>query len=460
MTTTSPLPPAHPTRLETAYAGIDAANSKDPNTLRVGNERSPAELVYGQRMSAVLESLYPDASEALKVAARAQHIRRWEIPRATYPMDRPGYLRWRSDLKDKHAEWTAEILVGCGYREDEITRIASLIRKERLKEDADAQALEDTAAIVFLIYYALDFAPKHTPEKVRSILAKTFAKMSAYGRKQALDLDLPAPLKDLVQTLASPRARQRASTGRRVAAILASHGDRAGEAPNANLIAQAEAVRELLGLECVAAGVLKGEPSIEAALHHVATAGAEEVLVYPLFMADGYFVRTVLPARLDAAGFKGTIRILPPLGHDSRMPALVLESAIATAAAASFDPEDTRLLIVGHGSKIGPASKDTTLRLAATMAEMSPFRELATAFLEEDPLVHIAIASTTGPTVVAGFFFGDGMHAAEDVPAAIAAARGSSTAYTGAIGSSPALPQLVAEALKAAIAEMQGASTG
>ena len=109
-------------------------------------------------MTAALGRLYPDASEALQLAARAQHIRRWTVPRASYPMDRAGYLRWRKDLKRKHAEWAGDILADCGYAEDEIARVGSLIRKENLKRDAEAQALEDVASIVFLEHYAADFA--------------------------------------------------------------------------------------------------------------------------------------------------------------------------------------------------------------------------------------------------------------------------------------------------------------
>jgi hypothetical protein len=154
-------------------------------------------------MSAVLARLYPDASEALRLAVRAQHLRRWTVPRSSYPMDRTGYLRWRNDLKRKHAEWTAAILSECGYEEVEIARVAALIRKEALKRDAEAQALEDVACIVFLKSYVEDFAVKHSEEKVASILEKTWAKMSERGRAAALGLALSPPIRALIQRAAS-----------------------------------------------------------------------------------------------------------------------------------------------------------------------------------------------------------------------------------------------------------------
>jgi hypothetical protein len=198
-------------RLETAYARIDAANAEDPTLIDVDGRSRPAELVYGERMTRVLGRLYPDASEALKLAIRAQHLRRWTVPRASYPMDRPGYLRWRNDLKRKHAEWAGAILADCDYAADEIARVGSLIRKENLKRDPEAQALEDVASIVFLEHYAADFAPKHDAAKVAAILAKTLAKMSGHGRKAALDLPLPPALHDLIveATAAGPAAPER-----------------------------------------------------------------------------------------------------------------------------------------------------------------------------------------------------------------------------------------------------------
>ena len=114
-------------------------------------------------------------------------------------MDRAGYHRWRNDLKRKHAGWAGEILSECGFSETEIARVAALIRKEHLKQDAEAQALEDTACLVFLSHYAADFAAKHDEAKMLSILAKTWAKMSARAQQAVLAFDLPPPLKGLLE---------------------------------------------------------------------------------------------------------------------------------------------------------------------------------------------------------------------------------------------------------------------
>jgi hypothetical protein len=177
-------------RVAEAVARIDAANALDPHG---------RELLYSQRMSAWLGRIAPDASVALKLAARAQHIRRWSIPRSDYPMDRIGYLKWRTTLYKFHAEETAKILHEVGYDEATIVRVASLIRKEQIKSDAEAQTLEDVICLVFLENYFADFAAEHEAEKVINILRKTWKKMSERGRKVALTLEIPAAAKALVE---------------------------------------------------------------------------------------------------------------------------------------------------------------------------------------------------------------------------------------------------------------------
>lgn len=185
-------------RFDEAIACIDAANAEDPTLVSVDGQSRPAELVYGERMTSALARLRPDASEIMRLAARAQHIRRWTVPRSSYPNDRAGYLRWRNVLKRKHAEWAGEIMAACGYSEAEVARAGSLIRKENLKGDPDAAAIEDAASIVFLEHYAEEFAGKHEAEKVVDILAKTLAKMSPAGREVAMKAELPAPVRALV----------------------------------------------------------------------------------------------------------------------------------------------------------------------------------------------------------------------------------------------------------------------
>jgi hypothetical protein len=186
-------------RLAAVLAAIDAANACDPGSAPDDEgHQQPRALLYGRRMSATLDAYRPDAPEVLKIAARAQHIERWTIPRASYPEGRIAYLTWRKDLQQHHARRTGEIMAAAGYGAAEIARAGALLKKERLKADPDVQVLEDVICLVFLAHEAPEFIAKHDDGKVRDILAKTARKMSAEGIAAAARLRLDPRLARLL----------------------------------------------------------------------------------------------------------------------------------------------------------------------------------------------------------------------------------------------------------------------
>lgn len=181
-------------RLDAALARFDALNAGDPR--REGEE--PYELVYARRMTSRLEQLAPDAPEELRLAARAQHIGRWRLPRERFPEGRAGYKRWRSECARMHADLAAAILSEVGYQAAAVDRVRDLLTKEGLAHDPEVQTLEDVACLVFLEHYLADFARKHERGKVVDIVRKSWAKMSERGRTAAGDLPLSADLAAIV----------------------------------------------------------------------------------------------------------------------------------------------------------------------------------------------------------------------------------------------------------------------
>ena len=180
---------AAPTRFAEACRLFDAANAEDP-TLEANDQGQPVpkELLYAERMSACLHRVAPDAPEAVQLAARSQHIRRWHIPRSDYPLTRPGYHQWRTALKKYHAELAGQLMAQAGYDPDIVARVGQLLRKERLKDDPEVQLLEDVICLVFLEYYFLPFAAQHPADKVVEIVQKTWPKMTERGHVLALQL--------------------------------------------------------------------------------------------------------------------------------------------------------------------------------------------------------------------------------------------------------------------------------
>ena len=176
--------------LKQAIAQIDAALAEDPNSMEINGQFHPTAIIHAQKRTEWIEKLVGEtASDALQIAARAQHIRRWQIPRDSYPRDRTGYLKWRTDLKKFHAEETSAIMQSVGYDETTINRIKDLIAKKRLKQDPEVQALEDALCLVFLETQFTDFAQKEA-DKIINILQKTWKKMSPQGQQFALQLPM------------------------------------------------------------------------------------------------------------------------------------------------------------------------------------------------------------------------------------------------------------------------------
>jgi hypothetical protein len=182
-------------QFEAAIRRFDAENARDPN---LENGR-PRELLYAHRLTGWVLQLCPDASEELRLAARCQHIRRWEIPRDSYPMTRAGYLKWRADLKIFHAQKAGEILRETGCDETVIRRVQDLNLKKNFPADPESRVLEDALCLVFLQFQLADLAGKTDEDKTINALRKSWAKMSGAGRAEALKLDFGPREKNLLQ---------------------------------------------------------------------------------------------------------------------------------------------------------------------------------------------------------------------------------------------------------------------
>lgn len=193
-----------PPRFSRAIALFDAANAEDPRQDTDDDGSScPRELLYAKRMSAMLERFAPEASEAVRLAVRAQHIRRWQTPRSSYPMDRNGYLQWRTGLYKFHAETAGRLLREAGYDEATIERVQAAVGKKGLKVNPETQLLEDVTDLVFIEHYMLEFAGQksdYSEEKWLEIIRKTWKKMSDRAHDFALSgkVKLPEALVPLI----------------------------------------------------------------------------------------------------------------------------------------------------------------------------------------------------------------------------------------------------------------------
>ena len=235
--------------------------------------------------------------------------------------------------------------------------------------------------------------------------------------------------------------------GQSRALILAAHGESRVPDPNRALIEHSEALADRNPGLAVSCGAINGAPSFDDAVKAACAGGASEILVFPFFMSDGYFVSKKLPERIAASAGNVPCSILTPLGLDPGLADVMMTQALAAADEAGLPPDEARLLVVGHGSKSGRASAEATLRMSRTLEGMTRFSKVETAFLEEPPFVGSQLASEKLPVVVSGFFAGNGMHSAHDVPAAIEES-GANAVYAGPVGTSPAVRDLIQNSIK------------
>jgi hypothetical protein len=176
-------------RFETACRLFDEANARDPHTVGDANARRPRELVYSEWLSNWVTRLSPNASEALRLAARCQHLCRWEIPRDSYPMTRAGYLKWRAELKKFHAQKSGEILREAGYDDVMVHRVQELNLKANFPNDSEVRVLEDALCLVFLEHQFAELAAKTDDEKMMNALQKSWNKMTPSAHAEALKLN-------------------------------------------------------------------------------------------------------------------------------------------------------------------------------------------------------------------------------------------------------------------------------
>ncbi len=185
--------------VDEAIFKFDEENAKDPTLISVDGILRPQELVHAERLSAWVSRVVDSPSDALRLAARCQHLKRFSFPRSDYPEGRVGYLKWRKDLSHKHADLAGQILDQLGFSAEIQSQVRSINLKQELKTNPDAQAMEDALCLAFLEHEYSAFAEKYPDEKVIDILQKTWRKMSPRGHELALTLPLSGRAAELVK---------------------------------------------------------------------------------------------------------------------------------------------------------------------------------------------------------------------------------------------------------------------
>ena len=232
--------------------------------------------------------------------------------------------------------------------------------------------------------------------------------------------------------------------GVKPALLIVAHGERGGLRRDGLSHSLVDRMLETHVYRDVQACFISKEPTLKTVL---ADLSPGPVLIYPLFMSDGYFVMQAIPQMLEAEirhasnGSRGTGR------PQSGLPKLVAQHGEAAAQAVGFFARDVQLLLVAHGSKSDPASRNAAQCVASALAMEGRFAGIELAFLEESPFLDDQIGAVAGPVVVVGLFAGEGLHGGVDLPEAVDRAGRKDVILSSPLARSPALMRLIADDL-------------
>ena len=180
---------------------INAIHNEDISSETTEGKEVKAELLYSERMLSVLKLVAPDSSHELKLAALCQHMSRWSIPRATFPMDKKGYYQWRAAIMDHQLEVTTRALAESGIDEQSIAVVKDALKNKADKSNENASIIEDTACLVFIKWYLEPFASQFDTTKAADILRKTAKKMSERGLGLISQLNLTSSVSEILKLI-------------------------------------------------------------------------------------------------------------------------------------------------------------------------------------------------------------------------------------------------------------------
>ncbi len=164
---------------------FDEINSLDPNRIQFHGEDFPKEILYSNWLTLWVEKLNPVKSDALRLASRCQHLKRWEISRDKYPEGLKGYMQWKKELLKFHADESEKVLRNLHIDESIIQQVRKINLKQDIRNNPEVQIMEDALCLVTLEFQLEEFSLKHTDEKMIEIIRKSWNKMSNSARDKA-----------------------------------------------------------------------------------------------------------------------------------------------------------------------------------------------------------------------------------------------------------------------------------
>jgi sirohydrochlorin cobaltochelatase len=252
------------------------------------------------------------------------------------------------------------------------------------------------------------------------------------------------------------------------ALILVGHGSHLSPDSSAPVYAHAERIRASGCFDEVLEAFWKEEPSLRHALNLVAS---EEVFVVPLFLAEGYFTRGVVPRELglgevESAGGGRRVHYCQAVGAHRSMERMILARALETCSLSPAERRDAALVLIGHGTDRSPTSGDTVYSLVEALRTGGEFGRVECGFLDEEPQIGDVVEAIDLPSLVlVPFFVADGWHTRSTIPADLGLTGplterdGRTLWYTPPVGTLPEMAETILDVARGAGARIPIAAT-
>lgn len=232
-------------------------------------------------------------------------------------------------------------------------------------------------------------------------------------------------------------------------ALIVAHGQPSNPEPAERALAQLTArVQACMPEIRISSATMANGAYLEDTLTSLSKTG----VIYPLFMANGWFVKTALRKRL---GDKNS-NVLSPLGLDPELPNLAVGLIRDVLEDHGLQAEQTQLLIAAHGSAHGQAAADSAHAFAKALAVRLPMAKIGTGFVEQVPFLPEVSQSINAPCLCLPFFAMDGDHMKDDVRQGLVDASFAGQILP-ALGLSDGIPELIATALLAKLNDREAA---
>ena len=238
------------------------------------------------------------------------------------------------------------------------------------------------------------------------------------------------------------------------AILIVAHGERGGRCDNARLLELTDEVRRNLGNVQVEAGVLRGTPSIAEAWNKLT---APNRLIYPFFMADGFFCNRILPKKIaEATGSDprepgSPAQLLKPFGVSDWLEDAVMGALVRDMDQLGLIGSQPHLLIAAHGASVDRQSSKRANELADSLRQTGYFRDVSCAFLDEAPHLNCVIGTMLPNTLVLPLFNGLGSHSVDDM-AALARVAPPQTHFLSPVGGQDWVGEVMTADIEAALA--------